>query len=144
MRRLYISESLVERRFRDTWQYRILLNKSEIQRFAIDLLGLLYDLIDGVEVSGANPPAIRLKYDAVALASARIVPNSTYWTITLSRTELEVWLKFLVTSLIGIPFIDHIDLIDETHEDIDLQFTLAITGEIETVNSSEARKRLEC
>ncbi len=142
MRHLRISESLVERRFRDTWQYRVLLKKSEIQGLAINLLGLLYDLVDEFEVSGANPPAIRLKYDTAALASAWIAPNGTYWTIGLSRTELEVWLKFLVASLVGIPSIDHIDLINETSER-DLHFTLAIAGKIETVDSTEARKRLE-
>lgn len=142
MRRLRISESLVERRFRDAWQYKILLNGSEVQELAIDLLGLLYGLVDELELSAAKRPAIRLKYDEDALRSAQISPNDTYWGIGLSQTELEVWLKFLTASLMGVPSIDHIDLINETHER-DLQFTLAITGEIETVDVAEARKRLE-
>lgn len=56
--------------------------------------------------------------------------------------ELEVWLKFLTTSLVGTPSVDHIDLIDETVER-DLQFTLAIAAKIEVANSAEARKRLD-
>ncbi|MGH3773334.1 MAG: hypothetical protein ACRDRW_18385 [Pseudonocardiaceae bacterium] len=142
MRRIHISESLAERRSGDTWQYRVLLKGSEIQGLAINLLGLLYHLVDEFEVSGAKPPAIRLKYDTTAQASARIAPNDTHWTIRLSRTELEVWLKFLTTSLVGTPSVDHIDLIDETVER-DLQFTLAIAAKIEVTDPAEVRKRLE-
>jgi len=142
MKRLHISEPFIERRFDDALQCRILLKESEIDNLAIHLLGLLYGLVDELEVSGVKPPTIRLRYDAVASVSARIAPKSAYWTIELSQTELEVWLKFLVASLVDTPSIDHIDLIDETPER-DLHFTLAIAGKIETVDATEARKRLE-
>jgi hypothetical protein len=98
----------------------------------MDLLGLLYGLVDEVEISAGRPPAIRLKYDDTAFVSARITPSSTYWKIDLSLTELEVWLKFLTAGSMGMSCVDHIDLSNETPEE-DLQFTLAIAAEVRTV-----------
>jgi len=104
-----------------------LLTGSENQELATNLLGLLYGLVDELEMHGATPLTIRLKYDAAAKVSGRITSSSTCGTIGLSRMELEVWLTFLASSLLNMATVDHIDLIDETPEG-DLQFTLAIAG----------------
>lgn len=137
MRRLYISEPLVERRFSHSRQYRIVLTGSENQELTTNLLGLLYGLVDELEIHGATPLTIRLKYDAAAKVSGRITSSSTCWKIGLSQMELEVWLKFLASSLLDMVTADHIDLIDETPEK-DFQFTLAIAGKIEAVSPAEA------
>lgn len=125
MRRLRISESLIERNFENSWQYKVLLNRSETQELVVGLLGLLYGLVDELEVFTTTRPICRFRCNEGLSRSARISPNEKLWRIELSQAELEAWLTFLTASLTDAPSVDHIDLIDETRTS-DLQFTLAI------------------
>lgn len=143
-RRLTLSRPVVKRDFADGSQCRVVLSRHDAEAMVPLLVALSYEILDEVELGSgpeSEPPLVRLTWDSAARGSGRIRSKGKGWTIALSQNELELWLQFLVLSVLGIPSTDHLDLIEEASGK-DLHFTLATVDQVEAMDAAEVRRRL--